>query len=247
MRMLRHFLILGFPAFVPAAGAQIFDMDHREKGGPSRVVGGFGLMAAVPQGEFADQVGTGYGFGANVVLPFGRSSPVGIRLDAGFLIYGHERKRVCFSSTVGCRVELDLNTNNNIFVAGIGPQLMLPKGAVRPYLTGSVGLAYLFTESSVEGSSDLSPFANTTNYDDLTFAWTGAAGIYIPVRRGRQPISIDLSARYHANGRADYLREGSIRDNPDGSISVTPIHSETNFWTWQLGLAFGFGTPGNRE
>ncbi|MFN2398054.1 MAG: hypothetical protein ABR543_05330, partial [Gemmatimonadaceae bacterium] len=237
--MLLCFLIPASLAFVPSADGQVFDMDHPEKRGPSRVFGGFALMAAVPQGEFADQVGNGYGFGGNVVLPLGRSSPVGIRLDAGFLIYGHERKRVCFSSTIGCRLQLDLNTNNNIFVAGIGPQLMLPKGAVRPYLTGSVGLAYLFTESSVEGSSDLSPFANTTNYDDFTFAWTGAAGVYIPVRRGRQPISIDLSARYHANGRANYLREGSIRDNPDGSISFTPIQSDTNFWTWQLGLAFG--------
>ena len=92
-------------------------------------------------------------------------------------------------------------------------------------------------------TADASPFAHTTNFDDFTFAWTGAAGAYIPVRRGKLPISIDLGARYHYNGRAEYLREGSIRDNPDGSISFLPIKSETNLWVYHLGIAFGASHP----
>ena len=55
-------------------------------------------MVAVPQASLPI-TRTGYGFGGNVVFPLGRSRVVGVRLDAGMLIYGHERKRACFSST----------------------------------------------------------------------------------------------------------------------------------------------------
>ena len=61
------------------------------------------------------------------------------------------------------------------------------------------------------------------------------------LRGGARPISIDLSARYHGNGEAKYLRKGDIIDHPDGSISFTPNHSETNLWTFQLGVSMGAG------
>ena len=117
---------------------------------------------------------------------------------------------------------------------------MLPSGAVRPYLNGTVGLSYFFTRSSVEGSADLEPFASSTNFDDATFAWAAGGGLYIPLRRGRKnPLSLDIGAQYHANGEARYLREGSIQEDGTGEIFFDPIRSQTNLITYRLGITVG--------
>jgi hypothetical protein len=40
----------------------------------------------------------------------------------------------------------------------------------------------------------------------------------------------------------EYLREGDITDNPDGSVTITPTRSDANLVSFQLGLAIGAGT-----
>jgi hypothetical protein len=42
-----------------------------------------------------------------VVFPVRPASPFALRADGGFIVYGSETLPVCFSSTVGCRVQLD--------------------------------------------------------------------------------------------------------------------------------------------
>lgn len=190
----------------------------------------------IPRGEFDTYIGNGYGLGANVVTNLGGSGALRLRLEGGYLQYGHERQEACL---VGCRITVDINTSNDIAVFGVGPQLMVPSGPVRPYITGTAGLAYFFTHSSVKGTNNNEAFADTRNFDDLVFAWTGGGGILFPVRHGAKPISIDVGVRYHGNGLASYLREGSIVDHPDGSITINPIRSEANFLSINLGVAFG--------
>jgi hypothetical protein len=206
---------------------------------PSRATLGLTAMVSDPQGEFGTYVGAGYGLMVDLVPKLGHAGVFGLRLELGFLQYGSETKRACLSYTVGCRITVDVTTSNDILVAGIGPQIMAPSGAVRPYATGTVGLAYFFTHSSVSGTSDTNPFADSENFHDAVLAWTGGGGMLITVRRGARPIFIDVGVRYHHNGRASYLREGSIVDNPDGSITITPITSQTNFVAYRIGVSIG--------
>lgn len=222
----------------PVASAQVLDVPARQKElGPPMWFAGVNLAVAQPLGEFDDYIDVGGGLSAYFMRAFDPQGIAALRFDAGFLVYGNEKVRVHPFP----RISADVTTSNNIVYAGVGPQFMLPNGKFRPYIAGSVGLSYFFTQSSIEGVDDTSEdLFNTTNYDDLTFAYTGAAGVYIPVKRGPRPISIDFGARYHGNGRARYLREGSIQDNPDNSITFTPIESNTNLITWHLGAAFGF-------
>jgi opacity protein-like surface antigen len=205
----------------------------------SRTFLGLDALVAAPQGEFDSYVNVGGGLGGHVLLRLDRAGALALRVDGGFLQYGHERKRGCFGGVGGCRVQLDVNTDNNILLFGVGPQLMVPDGRFRPYLTGTAGLAYFFTESSLSGRDEADGFARTNNFDDATFAWTAGGGIYIPLRRRAHPISLDLGARYHDNGEARYLREGSITDNPDGSITISPIRSQTNFVIFHVGVTVG--------
>jgi hypothetical protein len=65
--------------------------------------------------------------------------------------------------------------------------------------------------------------------------------MWITLSCGETPVHLDLSARYIGNGRVRYLREGSIEENPDGSVTITPIESETNLWWIQVGVAVGVG------
>lgn len=221
-----------------AARAQVFHMTPPEKA-PSRAFLGIGVELGQPEGEFDDFVGTSWGVGGSFLYALDRRGIVGIRVDANYLNYGNEHQRVPLSATIGGRILVDVTTSNNIFLAGIGPQLMVPSGPVRPYVTGAIGFAYFFTKSSVEGSADNDDFASTTNFHDATFAWSGAGGLYIPVGHGNHSIALDLGARYQANGNVRYLRKGSITDNPDGTISFTPINSQANVIIYHLGVVFG--------
>jgi hypothetical protein len=207
--------------------------------GPARAFVNLHLLAAQPLGEFKDYIDWGGGFGGSIMYAFDRQGALGLRMDLAYMIYGHETKRVPLGPQLG-RIQVDVSTSNNIFVFGIGPQVMMPTGAVRPYLNGTVGLSYFFTQSSVEGSSDFEPFAQSTNFDDATFAWTAGGGLYIPLKRGgHHPISLDLGAQYHSNGEAEYLREGSIHEDGTGEIFFDPIRSQTNMVTYRLGVAIG--------
>lgn len=209
-----------------------------ETGWRPRVIVGGGFNYAQPVGEFRDHVPNGGGGGSGfVVLGLDRQGIIGIRADGGFLIYGHERKRVPLSSTIGGRVNVDLTTSNNIALFGIGPQITAPSGPVRPYANGSVGLAYFFTQSSVSGTQNNSAFASSENYRDPTFALSGGAGVYVPISSRRTPVMLDIGARFQGNGRARYLKEGSIRDNADATISFDPIESKTNFVTYHIGVS----------
>ena len=207
--------------------------------GPVRGGGGAGFVIALPQGDFGNAVDAGYGgqlFGTFNVTGNGL---LRLRFDAGWLQYGSEKFQGCFSRTVGCRVKVDVVTTNQIGFLSAGPELMLPSGFVRPYVNGGLGLTYFTTASHVPGGQEA--IASTDHLEDGVFAVSGGAGLYIPIALSKTaPLAIDLSARYYHNGRASYLREGDIRDNPDGTISFEPRRTEADLITLQLGVSVGF-------
>jgi opacity protein-like surface antigen len=213
---------------------------------PVVATGGINFVVGVPTGEFKDYIDAGFGLNINGTLPVKHESPLSLRADAGFLVYGSETKRVCFSETVGCRIELDVTTTNSIFFGSIGPQLMVPTGAIRPYVNAGLGFSYFNTTSSIDGSSGNEDFASTKNFDDATLAWAAGGGLLIRLSSGKTPVSLDIGARYNSNGVVEYLKEGDIQDNPDGSISFTPTRSEANLVTLNLGVSIGI-RPGTRQ
>lgn len=205
------------------------------------------LDFASPVEEFRDNVDNGVGVGGFARYNIDRRGIFSVRLDGSWAMYGREKKRVPLSNTVGGRILVDVVTTNSLFAFGIGGQLTVPSGPVRPY--ANVGFAFLgfTTGSSVSGSNfDDEPFASSTNYSDGTTAAVLGTGIVIPVGRD---IGIDLALRYHRGGTASYLKEGSIQDNDDGTITITPLESRTPFIlyslgvTWQVGRRSGIPCP----
>lgn len=232
-------VLLAMVCSASAASAQVFHVTPVEQKAPSRAFLGIDAEYGQAHGEFADFVDHSWGVGGSFLYAMDRAGLLGLRVDMSYQRYGHERQRVPLSPTIGGRILVDVTTDNNIVLAGVGPQLLFPRGPVMPYLTGTIGLAYFFTQSSVEGADNNDPFATTKNYSNTTFAWSGAGGLYIALKKGAKPVALDLGARYQANGTARYLREGGIIDNGDGTITLSPTRSEANLIIYHIGLTFG--------
>lgn len=236
-------MVLGMALASRTAQAQVFSVGDDREGQPlgvrrSPAIVGLSLTYGVPQQEFRQNVRQGFGLDLTGHYKLDRQGIVSIGGEAGFLGYGRETKRVPLSSTIGGRITVDLTTSNNIFWLGLGPQVTAPSGPLRPYVNGTAGFAFFWTESSVRGRWDDEDFAKTTNYDDATFAWTGGAGLLIPIGRSQQG-ALDIGVRYHGNGNTQYLRRGDIIDLPSGGVQLRVREGETPLLLWRLGVRWG--------
>jgi hypothetical protein len=222
------------------AFAQEPERDQDTINRPIRGAAGASFSYGRPVGDFLRYVHEGYGFDGFLRFNIEPQGILSLRLDGGFLVYGNETFRVPLSGTIGGRILVDLTTSNNIAWMGLGPQVTLPLGPLRPYGNASIGFSYFFTESSVEGSDSELDFASTTNYSDAAFRYGFGWGILIPFQTTGTEWAIDFGAIYHGNGQVRYLREGGIVDLPDGSIILQPIQSDANLFTYRLGFSVSF-------
>ena len=224
------------------AAAQAFPTDSlgpATRRGEPRLQGGLALSIGQPVHEFRQYVANGIGGSGHVLYRLGQSGAFALRADGGLVNYGRETKRIPWSDDIG-RVTVDLQTNNNIFWAGVGPHLMAPSGIVRPYATGTVGFAVFSTSSSIRDRDTNEEIFSDNNQVDGTWAVSGAGGFLIPIaRRARSIIFLDLGARFHRNGSVEYLREGGITDLPGGGVRYDRIRSAGDLWTYQVGVSVG--------
>jgi opacity protein-like surface antigen len=195
------------------------------------LVGGASFLVGVPQGDFDRAVDTGYGLQAQALLtPSGK--PFGLRIEGSFLIYGSEHFIAPFAGTGG-RVGLEVTTDNWIGSFGVGPELAVRSGAVRPYVHALVGLSYFATTSDLRNGVEPFPVASSTNFDDTTFRWSAGGGLNIPVSR---TIAIEVGAAYVSNDHVSYLTEGDIHDDGHGGAFLTPRHSRANLVQFTIGV-----------
>jgi len=204
-----------------------------------RSSGSFAFTQSRPTGELAQNIHFGYGASAAYVFRLDDAGYLSLRADLGLLRYGRESKRVPLSSSIGGRIEVRVATENYVVPVTIGPQLMWPRGFVRPYVHAGIGGQYFWTRSGVEGTDDSYDFASTTNQKDGTTSWMAGGGILFPVYEKKTKVSIDLGAQYFGGGHARYLRPGSIQDLPDAQIRITPLESATNMLLARVGLRVG--------
>jgi len=202
------------------------------------------LVGAQPTGEFRLNVDGGWGFELGGRYELDPAGLLSLRGSLGFINYGSETLRFC--SVFGCRVGTDLDTRNNILFGGVGPELALRMGPIRPYARASLGIGYFETTSGLSGSDDWSRYASTTNLDDLVFQQRLGAGLGLRLSNGRHPVRLDIGTDYHHNGMANYLREGDIVDQPDGSVIIYPRRTEANLWSFRVGVSVGLGGDGGR-
>ena len=216
--------------------------DGRFASGPQPLRGEVHFHAglAVPVGEFGDHVNLGGGGAIGGLLFLDERGYAAIRADGSFVVYGHESYRTSLSPTVPF-VDVDVATTNSIFALGVGPQVYLGSGPLRPYFFGTVGFSYFVTETSVSGSEYDEPFASTTNFDDFNLALAAGGGLAVSLREGENPVSLDLAAHYQHNGLTEYLTDGAqnLRALPRGGWRANPVVSDANLLTYRVGVSIG--------
>jgi hypothetical protein len=236
-------LVGPLPAVAQGASPESRSFGPATASGEPRLMGGLTLGIGQPRGAFRQYVAEGVGAGAHALYRIDRRGALAVRLDGGILNYGNETVPVPpQAGPGGGRVRLELTTSNNIFWLGVGPQLMAPRGPVRPYVNGIAGFSYFATTSSVKGrSASDEAFAHDTNFDDAQFSWGAGGGLLVPVfRNARSLVAVDVGARYHDNGRqVRYLREGGVRDLSNGGVQLDVIRSRADLITWHLGVSIG--------
>ena len=224
--------------FASQARSQVFALPAENPERPGSWSFAIGGQMADPVGVFDQNVNEGWGVGGTLRYLIRSAIPVGLRADFTFLNYGNENKRVPLSSTIN-RVSVDMHTTNNIAIISGGPELVLLRGPISPYVYAFAGYSYFYTETDARDDEWGNSFASSTNYDDGGVATGWGGGIRIPLRLRSVNASIDAGARHTKNGVREYLRPGDIIDVPGGFVT-TPRRTVADFRQYHLGVSFSW-------
>lgn len=196
---------------------------------------GVHFQVSEPKGDFARNSDNGFGAGAYVLARMDKNSILNFRADVSFLNYARSSRRIPLANSGGL-INLDLNTTSNIVSVLAGPQLLGPTGVFTPYATALGGFSVFWTSSTVEGSDNSNtPFASSTNSSDAVWAYGGAVGSYIRVANGRNPVRIDLGARFLRHDDVRYLNDERIRTAFNNNTEPVPLRGRADFVTYYIG------------
>lgn len=173
-------------------------------------------------------------------------------------VYGTRSFRPQVTNTVP--LDVRARTTNSIVSAGIGPQIYLLTGAVRPYVFGTVGFTSFVTATRTRANAtsprwhgNEDPYASSLDIDDVGMALSAGGGLSIKVKQG---IALDIAAVYQHNGIAEYMTQGyrdpahvdwnrwyrdTLRDRRyDRDRIGEPVVSEANLVSWRIGVTVGW-------
>jgi hypothetical protein len=204
---------------------------------------GFAADFGQPVGDFKRNVNSATGGQAHLLLRLDHGGRASLRLQGGWLNYGHESQRSCLGTAPHCRVAVDLTTANAILSLAIGPQFSLPLGRIRTYGYGLVGMSRFATLSGL-GSGILPDIvAADENFGDGGAVLSGGAGLLLPVHRR---TSIDIGIAYERHGDRDYLIKGGVTDRPDGSLGFDIKRSTADLFAIRIGVTTAIGRARRR-
>ena len=209
----------------------------------SQSVGG-SLILGFPQNEFSKNVNNSVfgGIEGQITLSTpNKSNPFTVGLNAGFIIYGIESRRVPLSTTIP-DVSVDVERQNSMVNFHLLFQVSPFDGDIKPYLEGVAGGAYLFTETSVEGSSNIEEFASTVNQDDFAWSYGFGGGILVSLMESNEDLPgglyLDLKTRFMFSSEAEYLTTGDLRVE-NGNLIYQTKNSGIDYMSIQIGVVAG--------
>jgi len=175
--------------------------------GASAEAGGY-FSGSFPTGDWGGVAGFGLGL-ENAVTVFPDSTKsFGIR-QGGSLIYNFGRTVDVPSASLDANTSLQVETANTSMWFGIGPEFSKRTGDARPFLYGTIGLAFNWIDSHLKGNVQGAGYDATVGQTSTTFAWTVGAGLSKAVSSvpgGR----LELSAEYRSCIDQHYLLPGEV-------------------------------------
>lgn len=217
------------------------------------IQGGIDFQVGLPHGNFKNQMDRG-GIGIGIMGGYRfKDTPVMLGLDFGFMNFGSDVREEPLSSTIpDLRVEVENSYNfihGDLLLRFIVPN---PDARIRPYVDGLFGFNHLFTETvirerrSVGSENDL---LRDTNFRDTAMNYGIGAGTQVLLFRPRikdiadgvsvRAVYLNLIGRHINGGRAEYLKQGSIR-REEGEVFFDVSQSRTTMSYIKLGLVVNF-------
>lgn len=212
---------------------------HGQRRGVASTEISVGAVGARPGGEFRETMGDGYGVALRSVQWLNALPWLGLRLDGGLLLQDMEREGLPTSGEGSD--DVDLVTSNTLLFLGMGPQVGMTHGAVRPYAHAFGGVHYLVTDAAYQSNVGDRPLEfGGTSFEDMAWAFGGGAGVTVPLGRGRRAAALDLGATYRFGGEATFVRGAVIAVGPN-TVAGDLVEGRTDMLVVHLGLTFGGG------
>lgn len=205
---------------------------------------GLNLAAAIPFGEFSENVNFGYGLTGDISFRLVKSGWLGLRIDGGAIWYGHEtsRESVWFGRVP---VSVETATDNYIAFGAVGPQLHFHGHPMSARVYGLIGASYFETRTSANLDTDdpeigdigLGSVAHLSDWSP-SFAIGGELRWVLTGTRDGELLGLALSIDWRRHGTTRYLVEGSIEDR-NGRPQFEPLESRADFLLVSFGVWFG--------
>lgn len=203
---------------------------------PMALTGGY-TDVSFPTGDWGDVAGFGLGL-ENVGLVYPDSTrPFGIRQGSS-LIYNFKRTVDVPPANLDTNTSLRTETANTSLWLGIGPQLKMHLGNVRPFIYGTVGVAFNWINSHLKGNVQGAGYDATVGQTSTTFAWTAGAGVSKAVSSipgGRLSLSIE----YRSCVDMHYMLPGDVSSS-GSSVSWDRTKQNADQIIARIGIVGGY-------
>jgi hypothetical protein len=208
---------------------------------------GVDLVAGVPQNEWRENLSEeGYGCLLHIGSFIG-DTPLMIGTDIGYMNYGTDKRREIFSYSIPDVIVDVRNTNNILMLHGFA-RIQRRKGLVRPYFEGLLGFRYFFTRTTIKEHWYTEPIVSYTNFDDFSRSWGIGMGVDIEIWQAQRAVrshgivdvSVNIGLQQLWGSEAEYLKKGSIEQDPYGGITYNVLQSRTDMIVPKIGIRVRF-------
>jgi len=203
------------------------------------------IAVGTPQGDFGQSLDrNSYGADFAFTYQVGREIPLHVGVGMMYQNYGWREREAQFVDGVP-EVDVNVRTTNNL----ISPQFIMrlePKiGGFSPFVEGSIGFNYLYTESSIRDTYEHEEIASTVNYDFYTSNMGIGGGAKFLLWEGFDEdgdfwgIHLIVKTKFMLGGEAMYLKEGDLIPRGNG-LDYIVTRSRTDLTTFNIGVVFNF-------
>lgn len=206
-----------------------------------RVAGGLSVAVSQPLGDFRRGGRVGFGVAGFASISADPAGIFGLRLEGGAQNYGTSSLRTTQPGFGFYTTQLRQSTSNDIFWLGLGPQLTIPLGPVRPYGFATVGGANFTTTTSLQYAVYGDPYGRdrqfqSTDLSNWAFARAAGGGVRFRLgRAGRRAAFVDAGARWQRVNDVRYLTPGAVPADVDPNMLA--IRGRADFVTYHLGVS----------